>query len=193
MKRLLLCAVMILFGCGPSQPRTAIVFLGDSITQSWDTAAAFPNLHAINAGISGETTSQMLLRFDRDVLQQQPAYLVILGGTNDLLHDVPLSATEANIVQMIVMARLNGIQPILCSVLPTSPAWYDERPPQQIIALNRWLESTAAADGLEFVNYYPHFLSSDKQLLPGVTLDGLHPNAAGYAIMRPVLRATTGW
>jgi len=193
MKRLLLCAVMILFGCGPSQPRTAIVFLGDSITQSWDTAAASPNLHAINAGISGETTSQMLLRFDRDVLQQQPAYLVILGGTNDLLHDVPLSATEANIVQMIVMARLNGIQPILCSVLPTSPAWYDERPPQQIIALNRWLESTAAADGLEFVNYYPHFLSSDKQLLPGVTLDGLHPNAAGYAIMRPVLRATTGW
>jgi len=193
MKRLLFPALVILVYAGPAQPQATIVFLGDSITQSWDVAAAFPQLHAINAGISGETTSQMLLRFERDVLRQQPSQVVILGGTNDLQHDIPLITTQRNIEQMITLARNNGIRPVLCSVLPTSPAWYDKRPPQQIVMLNAWLRATAATYGLEYVNYYKHFLSNNDQLLPGVTLDGLHPNAAGYAIMQPVLISTTGW
>jgi lysophospholipase L1-like esterase len=192
-KRLLLCALIILFGCGPAQPHFSIVFLGDSITQSWNLANAFPYLNAINAGISGETTTQMLTRFERDVIQKHPTYLVILAGTNDLYMGVSLSTTQANIEQMIALARSKSIQPILCSVLPTSPKWYDRRPPEMIIALNRWLESRAAAYGLQYVNYYPHFLNNDALLLSGVTLDGLHPNTAGYDIMRPVLASITGW
>jgi len=66
----------------PAQPR--VVFYGDSITDGWgrqpDTGDFFPGKPYINRGISGQTTPQMLVRFQQDVVHLHPAAVLILAG-----------------------------------------------------------------------------------------------------------------
>ena len=58
------------------------VFMGDSITDGW--ASADPDFFTANnfvgRGISGQTTSHMLVRFRRDVVDHAPKYVLILAG-----------------------------------------------------------------------------------------------------------------
>ncbi|MDA7875955.1 GDSL-type esterase/lipase family protein, partial [Akkermansiaceae bacterium] len=64
----------------------ALVFLGDSITQSWgdDLKGAFGETKVANRGISGDTTRGILYRLPEDVLALNPTGVVLLMGTNDL-------------------------------------------------------------------------------------------------------------
>lgn len=69
----------------PSPGKPRVVFLGDSITQSWNLAdVELAGVEVLNRGISGQTTAQMLVRFRHDVVDLQPAAVHILAGTNDL-------------------------------------------------------------------------------------------------------------
>src|SRR5688500_7823750 len=68
----------------PAKDESRVVFMGDSITDSWKLNEYFPNATYVNRGISGQTTSQMLLRFRSDVLALQPKVVVIFAGTNDI-------------------------------------------------------------------------------------------------------------
>ncbi|MCW5761337.1 MAG: hypothetical protein KIS90_16325, partial [Phenylobacterium sp.] len=53
---------------GPAAGRR-VVFMGDSITEGWGVAdAAFFSDGVVNRGISGQTTPQMLVRFEADVI-----------------------------------------------------------------------------------------------------------------------------
>lgn len=80
----------------PGVPR--IVFYGDSITDFWgrgaDNGSFFPGKGYINRGISGETTPQMLVRFEQDVVHLHPAVVVILAGTNDIAGNTGPSTPE---------------------------------------------------------------------------------------------------
>ncbi|MDX2415558.1 MAG: GDSL-type esterase/lipase family protein, partial [Bacteroidales bacterium] len=67
----------------PSKNENRVVFMGNSITDSW-TDSFFENRPYINRGISGQTTPQMLIRFRQDVINLKPEVVVILAGTNDL-------------------------------------------------------------------------------------------------------------
>ncbi|HEY0729326.1 MAG TPA: GDSL-type esterase/lipase family protein, partial [Pyrinomonadaceae bacterium] len=71
----------------PEKNEQRVVFMGDSITDSWDDpvyGGFFPGKPYINRGISGQTTPQMLIRFRPDVLALKPKVVVILAGTNDI-------------------------------------------------------------------------------------------------------------
>src|SRR5580692_12387086 len=61
-----------------------VVFFGDSITDIWKLDESFPGKGYINRGIGGQTTPQMLVRFRQDVIDLQPAVVIILAGTNDI-------------------------------------------------------------------------------------------------------------
>lgn len=66
-------------------PRRGIVYMGDLITELWGLAdPAFFAGDRVDRGISGQTTAQMLLRFQADVIALHPAIVHILGGSNDV-------------------------------------------------------------------------------------------------------------
>ena len=69
-----------------AQSGARAVFMGDSITDIW--AQQDPDFFTLNdfvgRGISGQTTSQMLVRFRRDVIDLRPQVGVIMAGTNDI-------------------------------------------------------------------------------------------------------------
>ena len=106
----------------PSQSNR-VVFMGDSITDFWKLDQYFPGKSYVNRGISGQTTSQMLVRMYPDVIDLKPAAMIVLAGTNDIAHNTgPETAEmiEENIMAMTELAESHGIKVILCSITPIS-------------------------------------------------------------------------
>jgi lysophospholipase L1-like esterase len=171
-----------------------IVFMGDSITQTWGLAdEGFFTGGVINRGISGQTTPQMLLRFMADVVALHPRVVHIMAGTNDLAGNTgPTSAQDYknNILAMVAMAKANGIRVILASIPPTAGfSWKPEVKPVMLVPLNAWLKDYAAKEGLIFVDYASVLRTPEGALKPEFTADGVHPNHAGFMAMEPLTRA----
>ena len=100
-----------------------VVFMGDSITDSWQLDRYFLDQPYVNRGISGQTTAQMLVRIYPDVIDLKPAAVVILAGTNDIAQNTgPATAEmiEENIMAMTELAQQHGIKVLLCSITPVS-------------------------------------------------------------------------
>lgn len=173
--------------------RVSTVFMGDSITQGWrEQRPAFFEGRA-GRGISGQTTPQMLLRFQADVVALKPAAVHIMAGTNDLAGNTgPNSAEDYrnNIRAMVTLAKANGIKVILASIPPAAGfAWKPALKPTPLIAeLNAWLKSYAEAEGQAFLDYHTALATPEGALRPDLTFDGVHPNHAGYQVMAPLAR-----
>lgn len=178
----------------PAATERRVVFFGDSITDFWGRSVGefFPGKPYINRGISGQTTPQMLDRFQQDVLSLHPAAVVILAGTNDIAGNTgaeSLETIEDNFRSMVTLAKANHVRVVLSSVLPASyfPWRPGLAPAQEIKALNAWLASFARDQHITFLNYYPALANSEGGMRPELATDkAVHPNAAGYAVMAPL-------
>jgi lysophospholipase L1-like esterase len=193
----------------PADPKR-VVFMGDSITDGWRLAEAFPGKPYVNRGISGQTTAQMLVRMYPDVIALKPAAVVFLAGTNDIARNngpQTIEMIEQNVMAMTELAQGHGIKVILCALTPISdnpappPAaagraggpprrkQSEQRPPADILALNAWLKAYAAKINAPYVDYYAATVDANGEFRSGYTNDGLHPNARGYELMAPVVEA----
>ena len=175
-----------------------VVFYGDSITDSWgrsaDTGEFFPGKPYVNRGISGQTTPQMVVRFRQDVIDLHPAAVVILAGTNDIAGNTgPMTPkmTEDNFRSMIDLAKANGIRVIVASILPAAdyPWKTGLAPASKIKILNDWLKGYCVVHSVTYLDYYSSMVGQDGGMKPGISFDGVHPNAQGYAIMAPLAQA----
>jgi lysophospholipase L1-like esterase len=178
----------------PAAGEARVVFMGDSITQGWKLDESFPGKAYVNRGISGETTPQMLVRFRQDVIDLQPKVVVILGGTNDVAGNtgpMTLEQTEGNLASMADLAQANGIRVVLCSVLPAFDFPWNPglEPAPKIAILNAWIRGYAAAKGYVYVDYYAAMKDERGGLPAALSKDGVHPLAAGYAVMTPLAEA----
>jgi acyl-CoA thioesterase-1 len=178
----------------PAAGEKRVIFFGDSITDAWRGDAFFPGKNYVNRGISGQTTAQMLLRFREDVIRLRPAVVVILAGTNDIAQNqgpIPMQAIEDNLQSVAELCRANGAQTVLCSVLPAFEyGWHPGlHPAEKIPVLNKWIEAMCAKKHFVFLNYYPALVASNGGMKPELSGDGVHPNAAGYALMSPLASA----
>ena len=188
----------------PVKNEQRVVFMGDSITDSWDSpnnGGFFPGKPYVNRGISGQTTPQMLIRFRRDVIELKPKVVVILAGTNDLAGNtgpMTLDAIEDNLTSMAELASTNGIRVVFASLLPVSDYEVRDgkpivqtvrRPPAQILALNQWMKDFAAAHHMTYLDYFSAMVDDKGFLKDELSNDGLHPNPQGYVVMNPLAEA----
>jgi lysophospholipase L1-like esterase len=179
----------------PQEPHR-VVFFGDSITESWKIADSFPAKPYINRGVSGQTTSQMLVRTFPDVIDLHPAVVIILAGTNDIAANngpETMEMVEENIQAITELAQKHGIKVILCSIVPvsnyTNQPKTPRHPPAQIVALNKWIRDFATRTGARYCDYYSTLVDQRDFLKEGLSEDGLHPNSRGFAIMAPIAQA----
>jgi lysophospholipase L1-like esterase len=178
----------------PASPRR-VVFLGDSITESW--ASFEPDFFVndvVDRGISGQTTPQMLVRLRADVLELHPAAVHIMAGTNDVAGNTgptSLADIQGNIASMVEQARAHGIRVILASIPPAAAIpWRPQvQPMAAIAAMNDWLRRYAAHEHLVYADYYSVLSDGRGGLKSELSPDGVHPNEAGYAVMRPLAAA----
>lgn len=177
----------------PAPGEQRVVFYGDSITDGWGRIRGvfFPGKPYINRGISGQTTPQMLVRFQQDVVHLHPAAVVILAGTNDIAGNTGPETPEMiedNFVSMADIARQSGIRPVIASILPAAayPWKPSVQPADEIRALNQWLQDFCRREGLVYLDYYTAMADPQGGMKPGLSVDGVHPTAEGYAIMSPL-------
>ena len=179
----------------PAAGENRVVFFGDSITKAWPLERAFPGKPYVNRGIDGQTTSQLLLRLRDDVIDLGARALVILAGTNDIAGNtgpISLEEIEENFEAMAELARAHGVRVIFSSILPVhnytpgSDENFELRPPEKIVALNHWLEHYCRAKGFVYLDYFSAMVDEHGLMRRELADKGLHPNAAGYAVMAPL-------
>ena len=168
--------------------------MGDSITEGWFATDPefFTKNNFVGRGIGGQVTSQMLLRFQEDVIKLKPKRVIILAGTNDIAENqgpISLEKVFGNIVSMAELAKENQIKVVLCSALPASdfPWRKGMNPADKVIALNQMIKDYALKNKITYVDYHTP-LKDDKNGLPKeIAEDGIHPTKLGYEKMEAIL------
>jgi lysophospholipase L1-like esterase len=182
----------------PKPGEQRVVFIGDSITDLWNLSEYFPGKPYINRGIGGQITMQLLLRFHSDVVALKPAVVVINAGVNDVSNTFQIMSVremEDNYEAMAEIARAHGIRVVFASILPVnnyteySKGFLQERRPDLLREVNAWLKNYCATHGCIYVDYYSAMIDGNQMLRRELTKDGLHPLAAGYKIMAPLVEA----
>ena len=177
----------------PSAGEKRVVFFGDSITDAWGRSVGefFPGKPYVNRGISGQTTPQMLIRFQQDVVHLHPAAVVILAGTNDIAGNTGPTTNqmvEDNFASMADIAKQSGIKLVFASILPAySYPWKPSiQPVERIRELNAWLKEFCEKHKCVYLDYYSAMADEKGAMRPGLASDGVHPTAQGYAVMAPL-------
>lgn len=177
-----------------SNAKVKAVIMGDSITDFWlkYDKPFFDGNGIAGRGISGQVTSQMLVRFRDDVIDLHPEYVVILAGTNDIAlnnGEITLGHIMGNIISMCELAEAHKIKVILCSVLPASEySWRPElRPAEDIRTLNAMIKEYASENHIGYLDFWSMLANEAGGLDPDKAPDGVHPNLATYKKMEAAL------
>jgi hypothetical protein len=158
----------------PALNRTSI-FIGASIINYWPLP-----LH--NAGIPGQTTSQVLARFSSTVLNHGYKRVIILCGTNDVLLGTPNLVPEmtANLAAMASMAAEAGIEVVLSQLPPLTGSSATFEP--KVAAVNAAIAQLASEHGYLLLDFNTPLAAHPEDFT-----DGVHQNAAGYTVMEKTL------
>lgn len=165
------------------------VFLGDSITDEGEWSEFWADFSIKNRGIAGDTTLGLLRRLD-PILDAQPQQLVLMIGINDLLNEHSQPAAISAHHQEI-LARIHNRTPttrvLVQSLLPVNATLCGRRVDQEIMAMNRQLQTLAQEFGQVYVDLFTPFCDRQQQLDPQYTLDGVHLNGLGYRLWQDIL------
>jgi acyl-CoA thioesterase-1 len=144
------------------------------------------------SGICGELTGEMVMRFARDVLNHQPGYVPILGGTNDLGWNASPSEIMANLIKMYEQTLAMGAVPIPVTVpsIRVEDA-SGSREGQEWMAehlscryeLNKLIQDYAGSKGLACADLFAATADPvSDQLAVIYSNDGIHLTTAGYEL-----------
>ena len=148
----------------------------------------------IDKGVSGQNTTQMLTRFDGDIIALNPGVVVIMGGTNDLAQGFSESQILANITAMAEKADAAGIKVVLCSVTPNNREYSRLSNPKtkgaHIIALNNLIKDYVASKGFTYCDYWSALVAEDGLAMDSkyCLYDDLHPNPDAYTVMEGIIK-----
>lgn len=173
-----------------------VVFIGDSITEGWSDFSPkfFQQNNFVNRGISGQTTSQMLIRIKPDAVRLDPKMIVINGGTNDIAGNTGPSTPEMiidNLCSMAEIAIKNNIDVALTTILPVYKYPGNDEvadPPKVISFINSALEEYCKKNSLIYIDYYTSMVDGKKGLKLEYGNDGVHPTKEGYDVMEKAVK-----
>ncbi len=169
--------------------RIKVVCLGDSITYGWPwgpdvswTAMLAEQLdgEVINRGIPGNTTTQMLDRFEKAVLKLHPSHVIIMGGLNDVALQDSFDRITWNLRCMAEIARENDIK-----VVFGQPTVFDEPDLERLVLrIRKWINNYAQEHRIPVIHFDQAFYDENNNILTDLlAADGAHPTKAGYQAM----------
>lgn len=171
------------------------VFFGDSITEAtpgvghaglttWLSRGKllyrFPHS---GAGVSGDTTAQMLTRVQTDVIVKNPDLVIFCGGSNDAAGLASLATFQGNVTTICETIRAAGIGLVVLSTPPRIAQT------ARITRYNTWLSRYCRANVIPFVDIYaPLADTATGEYETGLSTDGVHPNGKGVRIVSEAIR-----
>jgi lysophospholipase L1-like esterase len=191
---------------GPAQGQK-LAFLGDSITQfGFQNASGYVNLVAlalkdnghevvvVPAGVSGNTSRDMLARLKRDVLDKKPDWMTLSCGVNDVWHGatgVDFPTYQKNITSIVDQCTAAGIKVVIltATMIQEDPGNAFN---QKLAPYNDFLRSLAKERHLPLADLNAAMqaeLAQRKAANPKggatshLTVDGVHMNGYGNQMM----------
>ncbi len=172
----------------PADTRHRLVAFGDSLTAGYGAPAgsSYPDYlqklidaknlpwHVINAGISGDTTTDGLARLPT-VLEYKPEIVILELGANDGLRGIPVESTRQNLQQIIAALKNSGATVVLAGM--TLPPNYG---PDYIRPFERVFTGLAKRENLPLIPFLLAGVGGHADLMQQ---DGLHPTAEGNRIV----------
>ncbi len=147
-----------------------------------ELARRFPGspITVVNKGVGGETAKQMVARFQRDVVQQDPDLVIWQTGTNSALKHGSYEEFIESLVAGIAIARRANIDVVLMG--PQKAPVFDAIPSHGTL-IDR-IGAIAEAKDAPFFNRYEamQYWHASGQIAPGAAIDrdGLHMNDQSY-------------
>jgi lysophospholipase L1-like esterase len=190
-----------------SESLGTILVLGDSIAAGVGATVidkAFPAQLAVvlraagldstvvGAGVSGNTTDQMLARLPALLTTYTPKVVIIQASINDARLDRTITAedTASYIRQMVNLARAKGATAYVVGAAPMDPIWFGNATANSIVsarkavATNARVKQLCAEIAVEYVDMFAPLLGR-----VGVLADGLHPNDTGHLVWARTIAA----
>lgn len=181
-----------------------IGLFGDSITHGGGRMSYGPNdleysyghyldFDTINLGDSGNTSHDMVERFDRDVLPFHLKYLLILGGSNSLRGGVPAEEVIRDLQEIQQKCRDHNIVPILLTLPPINPSSIDKVFHEP--TAEGWEEAFRKVNA--FIRTQPHIDTAaaflyDNLMPEYLALDGLHGDVEAKKRMADMINRHIG-
>ncbi len=190
-------------GCHPD-----IVFIGDSITHFMEVNQFYNKYgFVINRGIGGDEAQWVAWRFAADVTQLAPRLAIVCIGANNLwfLEDMideetgdykeegkvkAIDTIISSCEKMLCEAEENGFPLWIGSMLPQSKWVGNFAIRNALIArINGELCALAKKHNTEYIDYFNNLTDEDGLTMrEGISREGIHPNHAGYELMRQILQ-----
>lgn len=160
-----------------------IVFLGDSLTESFDLHKYFGKNNFRNRGMSGNMTGHVLYRLE-EILNAKPAKLFLMIGINDIYQGIGTDIVIQNITEILSQIKDNAPQTkIFCqSILPVNEnrLLSFENINSRVYQVNISLRDFCINNNIRFIDIHPDFLNHQGQMDEQFTYDGVHLTPAGY-------------
>ena len=179
-----------------------LICLGDSLTfglrvpqsQTWPRLVQETGVEVINLGICGDTTGGMLSRLPAILKEQgrSAAYVMIMGGSNDIFYSGTDTAARGNIgamVHQVIAARLTPVVGIPLPIVPEDapkewePVANFQEAAKRLEGYCQWLKIYCKAFHIPVVDFRADFLDAQGKARRELFCDGLHPNAQGHRLM----------
>ncbi|WP_339136576.1 MAG: GDSL-type esterase/lipase family protein [Candidatus Electrothrix sp. GW3-4] len=181
----------------PEKKRKAqrIVFFGDSRIEQW-TQPDLTGYELFNRGIGGQTSTQILMRYDAHVRPLAPDIILIQAGINDLKtialfpeqRDKILTDLQKNLAALTQRAVDQGITVLLTTIFPAGKVplarklFWSKDVEAAIVKANTFISSLQAKNILVF-DAYSILVGEDGKIRPQYSRDLLHLNQEGYKVL----------
>ena len=170
-----------------------IIMLGNSLTDGAEWNELLHNRHVKNRGIVGDIVQGMYERME-PILKGQPKKIFIMGGVNDISHNVSGDSIARAIERLIVLIKTRSPRTkiYLQSMLPFNNdvrLWKLLKDREHVVVEgNRALEQVARRQRVTWIDLYPLFVDADGKLKAEYTNDGLHLLGPAYLIWRDAIK-----
>lgn len=186
---------------------SSIVILGASYARSWPVKQ-LAERPVINRGVAGQETHELLARFEKDVVTERPAVVIIWGFINDIFRSSPEAlaarkeAIKQNVTQMVELARRNGIQPVLATEVTmrdkaswadTAMSWigramgkrsYADNINEHVQEINAWIRDYAKQQTIPLLDLQPVLADANGlRKKEYAKKDGSHLTEAAYGAL----------
>jgi len=181
-----------------------VICIGDSITQGYgvpykenwvELLNENKGIEVINKGINGDTSGGMLSRFYRDVVDEKPRFVIIMGGANDFISGNTMGAVKSNIMAMVHQAYYNRLTPILGISIKADIHNFREDWAKltdvdhfnyKVLEYRKWILSFCNIFNVMYIDFCDEFENKIKGDYGNYLTDGLHPSKEGHQILADI-------